>query len=364
LPTTQKAVMNAGLSLGLHKLDDGARHCTFDNRYGAPELLVLALEVLNCYCTATNRSNRVGWDKQLMTLAKKDGKGTYLLTADKINRVLATQWVDSKVVNVISTLNYSSVGKVFRRVGAIRKEVDCPDVVRKYQQTMFGVDKGDQIRMHGGGFARKAHFQKWHKRAFFAIVDCMLLNSLIAWNMSAGIGRTHKQRLKRHQYLMYIAQRLLDFPDDEREAEIGEEMSIATMSTGNHIPLEASGRDVKCCVCRLEHNMNSKVGSAGMSDKSVATCSDCGIPAHALLKKAPGRIIHTLPQFHNVTCFQIAHSKDGRATWERSTTKTSCLPKLSHSTVMDLRERHGLPRKKSGSRASKQCSVENDDSNP
>ena len=29
---------------------------------------------------------------------------------------------------------------------------------------MFGVDKGDQIRAHGGGFATKAHFKKWYKK--------------------------------------------------------------------------------------------------------------------------------------------------------------------------------------------------------
>ena len=117
--------MNAGLALGLHEMDDGARNCTFDNRHGALTLLVLGLEVLNCYFTATNRTNCVGWDNELMNLTKKDGKGTYLIAADKINRVVACQWVDSKVVNVITTLNLSSVGKVFRRVGAIRKEVDC-----------------------------------------------------------------------------------------------------------------------------------------------------------------------------------------------------------------------------------------------
>jgi len=48
---------------------------------------------------------------------------------------------------------------------------------------MFGVDKGDQMRLHGGGFVRKAHHKKWHKKSFFVVLDCMLLNSLIAWNM-------------------------------------------------------------------------------------------------------------------------------------------------------------------------------------
>jgi hypothetical protein len=41
---------------------------------------------------------------------------------------------------------------------------------------MFGVDKGDQMRVHGGGFATKAHFKKWYKKQFLkkqflAIID-------------------------------------------------------------------------------------------------------------------------------------------------------------------------------------------------
>ena len=54
---------------------------------------------------------------------------------------------------------------------------------------MYGVDKGDQIKKKGCSFAKKAHFQKWYIKYFFAIMDCMLLNSLITWNLYAEVVR-------------------------------------------------------------------------------------------------------------------------------------------------------------------------------
>ena len=36
---------------------------------------------------------------------------------------------------------------------------------------MGGVDRGDQDRVIGAGFANVAHFKKWFKNAFFDIAD-------------------------------------------------------------------------------------------------------------------------------------------------------------------------------------------------
>jgi Transposase IS4 len=148
LPTTQKAAMNA-IMRGIGEEPRGARHLALDNRYQCPELVALLLTKCNVYSTGTVRKNRKGWDKELMNLTPKCHRGTHKLAADKINRVLAAQWVDSKVVNVISSYCDTSIGTVFRRVGQTRKEVPCPCALKKYQQTMFGVDKGDQMRVQG-----------------------------------------------------------------------------------------------------------------------------------------------------------------------------------------------------------------------
>jgi hypothetical protein len=75
-----------------------------------------------------------------------------------------------------------------------------PRPLKQYHRFMFGVDKGDQQRMHLGGFARKAHFKKWYKKSFFAILDCMLLNALVAWNLSANILHLQRSKLERYEF--------------------------------------------------------------------------------------------------------------------------------------------------------------------
>ena len=50
---------------------------------------------------------------------------------------------------------------------------------------MHAVDRGDQYRELGADFASKSHYKKWYKKAFFAVLDFMLLNSFFAWNMAA-----------------------------------------------------------------------------------------------------------------------------------------------------------------------------------
>jgi hypothetical protein len=45
------------------------------------------------------------------------------------------------------------------------------------------VDKGDQYRARGGGFANKAHFKKWYKKILLGLFDIMLLNAFVCYNM-------------------------------------------------------------------------------------------------------------------------------------------------------------------------------------
>ena len=153
-------------------------------------------ERCNILSTGTVRSNRKGWDRDQMDLKKSNVRGTSKTLIDDANRLVATQWVDSKVVNCISTLPDLGVENVTRRRGSTATSIPCPKCIVKYQRTMFGVDKGDQIRMHDGGFARKAHFKKWSKKIHLGILDIMLMNSYIGWNMAAGEAGTTKFHLK------------------------------------------------------------------------------------------------------------------------------------------------------------------------
>jgi Transposase IS4 len=121
------------------------------------------------------------------------------------NKVLCCQWVDSKVVNVGSSFFSLEVAQVYPQISSNRTPFTCHDVVVRYQRNMLVVDKSDQMRAAGGVFAAKAHYQKWYKRTYFALLDMITLNALIVWNMStqAPTRRRIGQRtvLKRHDFL-------------------------------------------------------------------------------------------------------------------------------------------------------------------
>jgi hypothetical protein len=186
LPTTQKAVANSLFALKLHESSDGsARHVSMDNRYQCPEIAVLLREKCNVYSTGTCRTNRKGWKEGGLNL-KKEERGTFQMAYDDANRVLLTQWIDSRVVNVVSTLNDTAIGSCNRQIGSDKKTFPCPVVIRKYQQDMGSIDRNDQMRMHGGGFSNKVHFRNLRLR-YFAVLDCiMMLNNGLLLDFQQG----------------------------------------------------------------------------------------------------------------------------------------------------------------------------------
>ena len=96
-----------------------------------------------------------------MNLDNTNPRGATIFAYDDVLRVLAVQWKDSRVVGAITFVVDTTVGTIERQIGSHRQTFPCPTVLQQYQQNMFGVDKGDQLRAAGGGFAKKPHFKKW-----------------------------------------------------------------------------------------------------------------------------------------------------------------------------------------------------------
>lgn len=269
---------------------------------------------------------------------------------DDQNRVLLTQWVDSRVVNIVSTLNDTTIGSCARQVGSEKKTFHCPAVIRRYQQDMGSIDRNDQMRMHGGGFSNKAHFKKWYKKVYLAVLDCMMLNSLIAWNMSVSeLRRSGRRTLKRHEFFQYIAQSLLDYqePSDRETTPSPEQVrkNQAHLFIGDsvHIPTQ-SLRGIRCMVCRLECHWKSKELGQEKMTTGVGTCKCCGIHAHTAQPRSSNRKIHKIKAFANLTCFQIAHTPEGMDLFRRvSTGKGSYQVNEKHPIYVQLRQAHGLP---------------------
>ena len=90
--------------------------------------------------------------------------------------------------------------------------------------------------------------------------------------------------------------------------------------------------------------MKNSLGEKGLTT-NVAQCKDdtCGIIAHMY---PPGpdsnRLIHTLPEFHGLSCFDIVHSKAAKGIWNIGQGKCATSVNHSHPIVKKLRQMHGV----------------------
>jgi len=166
LPATQKAVVNALFKTDLSTPDPlGYRHLASDNRCTCPELLCMLRDKCRTCGTGTCRKKRKGWDSTTHNMTKnKDNRGGHVLSCDSSNQIICGEWMDSKVVTFATSVMDTSSTTMQRRIGSQKKNFPCPAVFTHCQRTVGGVDKGDQMRLHGGGFARKAHFKSGTRR--------------------------------------------------------------------------------------------------------------------------------------------------------------------------------------------------------
>jgi len=363
MPTTQKVVLNAVLQTRMHQCADGARHLVMDNRYQCPQLASLLLKRYDINSTGTSRLGRVGWDKAIFNIKKSRPKRTMKIALDEVNGALCAQWVDSKVVQACTSILNAKVGEVFRQRGSTREPIPCPEAIIMCQKNMCGVDKGDQIRAHGGGFSSKAHCKKWYKKGFFAILDMMLMNSLISWNVAANDNpQLELPVLSRHNMCWHIGQRMLNYTEAAPLCRSPEKLQAGSAYARGHKP-EKCGPKSACAVCKIDWNLErKKLGKeppkAGLTS-DVARCRGCAIIAHDRPCQVI-RTIHTLTAFQGLTCFEIAHTTIGFALWNRNQEATgnaeekkrSYNPKTSHATFLELAKQIGAAPKTRGTSVS------------
>ncbi len=75
-----------------------------DNRYSAPELFVMLKLKYKILACGTIRTNRKGWDSDVMCLKKRGVRGESLTKYDPVNEILFGQWRNNKIVSFVSTL--------------------------------------------------------------------------------------------------------------------------------------------------------------------------------------------------------------------------------------------------------------------
>ena len=177
----------------------------------------------------------------------------------------------------------------------------------------------------------------------------MLLNSFIGWNESVKVRGVRRERLPRHKFYMYVAEAMCSYIDEKNaEAHNQAAYKIDTMvgTDGNeHRPVNMERPwPQRCLVCKLELGINRMVGEEGLTH-GVSQCSNknCRIWCHTAIQQKKERYVHRLPEFDNLTCFEIAHSNSAIGLWNiRPEAKHPTRINFSHDVYRKLRCMHGL----------------------
>lgn len=155
----------------------------FDNYYSSVPLLVY-LQQQGIQSLGTARRNRIPecklpTEKELSKLPRGTSE-EYVANVDGVD-VSSVIWKDNKCVIFLSTftgkLPEQKVKRYERRTKTY-KEVDCPEVVVKYNKHMGGVDLLDS---HLGRHSIKIKSKKWYFRLFYHMLDLAIINAWILY---------------------------------------------------------------------------------------------------------------------------------------------------------------------------------------
>ena len=152
----------------------------FDNWFTSlPILEHLASQKI--WCCGTVRANRLpgipkgeNVDKEL----EKKGRGSYeeLVSDNTSHEVCYVKWHDNKIVNIVSNFARASPVTVVERYDSKQKkvvDVSCPDIIRRYNKSMGGVDLADcLIALYRINLRSK----KYYMRLIFHMIDMALVN--------------------------------------------------------------------------------------------------------------------------------------------------------------------------------------------
>ena len=247
---------------------------------------------------------------------------------------------NSKVVNLVSSVMIdNSMTTVSRQQGRRKLDYPCPTVMTKSTTRRWG----QLIKLIS---------MTLPVEGYFALLDCMLLNAWLGWNISCQ-QIPNRWELPRHEFYTYVAERMLNFKDDRgycsrQQAPTPETIRLQHgLREGDTIHMPCPKKklgQVKCLVCRLELGMKKSLGQKGLT-LNVVGCTGCAFHCHSTVPVDSNRLIHTtFVEFENLTCHEIAHSPKAKGLWNmRDSFDQSTSVNHSHPIVKRLRVMHGLP---------------------
>ena len=111
---------------------------------------------------------------------------------------LVLQWLDNKVVSMITVGNANEQGQVTRRIRTDgewgERLVKQPKIFKTYNMKMNAVDRSDQIL---SAFSTQQKCVRWCKTFFFHLIDIAVVNSFILFQAHRA-EHTEIERLARY----------------------------------------------------------------------------------------------------------------------------------------------------------------------
>ena len=267
LDTSCSSVIDATVFRLLQGLENKGHHVYTDNYYSNPTLYT-KLKELGYEACGTVKVNRKGMPKEWMK-DKKIDKGE-VRSKNLGNNLIALQWMDKRLVTMISTVhNDDMVSKRRRTKHATggQEEIEKPKMVEEYNSYMGGVDKSDQLLSYYG-FAHRS--VKWWKRVAFHLLDLSIVNAYIMYRQSK-----QERYLTHEQFRINLSKDLLlkagiyfnDIPTQRTSAP------PASRLTERHfpskIPEQGKQHQLDCSVCS-----DRKKGKRKMT---IYMCQKCGV---------------------------------------------------------------------------------------
>ena len=240
--------------------------CTlfFDNFFNSP-ILVEKLFDDDIYAVGTVRSNRKQMPQMKIDKSMKRGDVDFQYSS----KVICCKWFDNRGVMLLASnlQGMDECSNVSRRLkGSANKiAVNCPNIVKLYNNSMGGVDLMDQ-KTAAYRLGRKSKF-RFYLRIFFDLLDVALVNAFIVFQ---SLRPTSLSLL---DYKLIVAKGLIGLYCSRKrafpESRPSKRRSLSQVSPADlptHLPeFEASHK--RCFYCKNE----------GKENKTYVQCGICGV---------------------------------------------------------------------------------------
>ncbi len=169
------------------------------------------------------------------------------------------------------------------------------------------------------------------QKSYLGIIDFMLINGHVAWNMSAKLKGVFRTMIDNSIWRMFVAELMLNWKDPMVECETT--TMLTHVVNDNHCPkqvIKLANVYIWCFVCGLETSIQKRIGIqivdiCDQSSNHMATCTNpnCNIIAQSHVSPTSRLLVLKIPHFVWLSFFEIARHELSTGLFS-STSKNSC----------------------------------------